>query len=105
MTTTSYAVTGLTCGYCIAEVMERVWALAGVTRVAVDLVKDGPSPVLVSSGPAVRIGQVREVLGQAGFDLTGLWTGEREEHAAHVVHSPSSGRRVAQSTTVKGVAS
>lgn len=73
MTTASYAVTGLTCGYCIAEVMEHVRALAGVTGVAVDLVRDGSSPLMVTSGPAVGIGEVRESLAETGFNLTGEW--------------------------------
>ena len=37
MPTTRYAVTGLTCGYCIAEVVEHVRDLVGVTGVSVDL--------------------------------------------------------------------
>ena len=71
MTTASYAVTGMTCGYCMAEVMEHVRALVGVTGVAVDLVQDGPSPVVVTSGAVLRIARVREAVGEAGFDLTG----------------------------------
>ena len=59
MTRTSYAVEGLTCGYCIGEVMEHVRALVGVTGVAVDLVRDGSSPVVVTSAAEVEIEQVR----------------------------------------------
>ena len=67
MTTTSYAVNGLTCGYCIAEVMQRVRELVGVTGVAVDLVKNGSSPVVVTSGPELEIdedGKVGPCLGE-----------------------------------------
>lgn len=31
MTTASYAVTGMTCGYCLAKVKERIRALVGLT--------------------------------------------------------------------------
>lgn len=85
MTTTSYEVAGLTCGACIAEVMEHVRALAGVTGVAVELVRDGPSPVVVTAGPSVGIGEVRAAVGEAGFDLTGQWT-EKTAHGTR--HSP-----------------
>jgi len=105
MTTTRYAVTGLTCGYCIAEVMEHVRARVGVTGVAVDLVKDGPSPITVTSGPEVVIGQVREALGEAGFDLTGEWTGESEKGTARVLNGPSSGRSSDANMILGGVSS
>jgi len=36
MTTTTYTVEGLTCGFCMAEVMERIHMLPGVTCVAVE---------------------------------------------------------------------
>lgn len=84
MATTIYAVAGLTCGDCLAEVMERVRALEGVTRVAVDLVRDGPSPVEVTSVLPVGIGSVRDAVGEAGFDLTGEWRGEPARGAAHL---------------------
>lgn len=86
MTTASYAVTGMTCGYCIAEVMEHIRDLAGVTGVAIDLVPDGPSPVVVTSGPAVRIASVRDAVGEAGFGLTGEWTGRAAVDHADVPH-------------------
>ena len=87
MTTASYAVTGMTCGYCMAEVMEHIRALVGVTGVAVDLVQDGPSPVVVTSGAVVRIARVREAVGEAGFDLTGEWTGRRAVDGENVPNS------------------
>ena len=87
MTTASYAVTGMPCGYCMAEVMEHIRALVGVTGVAVDLVQDGPSPVVVTSGAADRIARVREAVGEAGFDLTGEWTGQRAIDGENVPNS------------------
>ncbi len=83
MTTTSYRVAGLTCGACIAEVMEHIRELAGVTGVAVQLVRDGPSSVVVTAGPTVGIGEVRAAVGEAGFDLTGQWTGKSGQGTRH----------------------
>jgi len=105
MTTASYAVTGMTCGYCMAEVMEHIRALVGVTGVAVDLVQDGPSPVVVTSGAAVRIARVREAVGEAGFDLTGEWTGQRAVDSAGVPHSRNPVRGRFMRATRGGVSS
>jgi len=103
MTTARYAVTGLTCGFCVVEVMEHVRDLVGVTGVGVDLVKDGPSHVMVTSGPAVVIGQIREAVGAAGFDLTGEWAGESEEGTTRVANSPSAARSPNENATREGV--
>lgn len=37
MTTSSYTVTGMTCGHCVSSVTEEVSELDGVTEVQVDL--------------------------------------------------------------------
>ncbi|MGB8650085.1 MAG: cation transporter, partial [Mycobacteriales bacterium] len=37
MSTSSYTVTGMTCGHCVTSVTEEISALAGVRDVAVDL--------------------------------------------------------------------
>ena len=37
MTTTTYTVTGMTCGHCVSSVTEEVSEVAGVTDVLVDL--------------------------------------------------------------------
>ena len=103
MTTARYTVTGLTCGRCIAEVMEHVRDLVGVTGVGVDLVKDGPSHVMVTSGPAVVIGQIREAVGAAGFDLTEEWAGESEEGTTRVANSPSAARGPNETRQGEGV--
>lgn len=70
MTTASYAVEGLTCGYCMAEVLENVHSLAGVTEVAVDLVRGGQSRLIVTSGSRLKVGTVRAAVENAGFDLS-----------------------------------
>lgn len=43
--------------------------------------------MVVTSGSAVRIGRVREAVGEAGFDLTGEWTGQRAVGTADVPDS------------------
>lgn len=70
VTTATYAVEGLTCGSCIAEVMERVRLLPGVIGLSVDLVTGGPSPLIVTSGYAMAADEVRQAVEHAGFDLT-----------------------------------
>ena len=46
MTTRStYAVSGMTCGHCVAAVSEELGTLEGVTKVSVDLVEGGESMV------------------------------------------------------------
>lgn len=105
MTTTSYAVTGLTCGFCIAEVMEHVRTVAGVTGVSVDLVTDGASPVMVTSGPSVGIGQVREALGETAFALTGEWTGARGKANARAVKGQRAGRSQSRTSNRGGKSS
>ena len=55
MTTTTYTVTGMTCGHCVGAVTKELSGLPGVTEVAIDLVPDGGSTVTVSS-EARRLG-------------------------------------------------
>jgi len=70
MTTAIYAVKGLTCGYCVAEVLENVHSLSSVTDVAVGLVKGGQSQLVVTSQTRLATDAVREAVESAGFDLT-----------------------------------
>ena len=49
MTTSTYAVTGMTCGHCASAVTSELKTLEGVTDVAVDLVAGGTSSVTVTS--------------------------------------------------------
>ena len=50
MTTTTYTVTGMTCGHCVGAVTEELSGLPGVTEVSIDLVPGGGSTVTVSGG-------------------------------------------------------
>jgi copper chaperone len=71
MATTTYTVTGMTCGHCVAAVTEEIQKLDGVTAVDVDLVEDGDSRVSVTSDAALTEDEVREAVDEAGYELTG----------------------------------
>ena len=49
MATTTYKVTGMTCGHCVNAVTSELTGLDGVSAVTVDLVPDGVSLVTVTS--------------------------------------------------------
>ena len=52
MNTSTYTVTGMTCGHCVGAVTQELSGLPGVTDVTIDLVPEGLSTVTVSSaGP------------------------------------------------------
>ena len=68
-TTTTYGVTGMTCGHCISAVQQEVGALPGVQDVAVDLVVDGTSSVRVTSDADLDEAEVRAAVQEAGYEL------------------------------------
>ncbi len=67
--TRTYGVRGLTCWRCLVRVIEGVRALPGVNGVQVDLVPFGESRMSVVPGGVVTRDQIRDSLGQAGFEL------------------------------------
>ena len=69
MSTAGYLVEGMTCGYCMGKVHEKVRSLSGVTKVAMDLGEGGLSPLLVMSGTKLGAAVVREAVESAGFGL------------------------------------
>ena len=69
MTTAGYLVEGMTCGYCMGKVHEKVCSLSGVTKVAMDLVAGGQSPLIVTSGTRLGADAVRVAVESAGFGL------------------------------------
>jgi len=71
MTTTTYAVSGMTCGHCTAAVTEELSKLPGVQNVTIDLNAGGTSAVQVTSESALDEGAVREAVDEAGYELTG----------------------------------
>jgi copper chaperone len=62
MTTTTYTVTGMTCGHCVSSVTEEVSEVAGVTDVQVDL----DSGRMVVTGDADETA-VRAAVAEAGY--------------------------------------
>ncbi|NLT56121.1 MAG: heavy-metal-associated domain-containing protein [Actinomycetales bacterium] len=74
MITTTYTVSGMTCGHCVAAVQEELGRLEGVADVDVDLVSGGLSAVRVNSAAPLDVDRVREAVAEAGYELTG--TGE-----------------------------
>lgn len=70
MTTTTYAVNGMTCGHCTSAVTEELTKLPGVQEVTIDLVKGGTSAVHVVSETNLDESLVRAAVDEAGYELT-----------------------------------
>ena len=64
--TITFAVSGMTCGHCVAAVSAELSALPGVTEVSVDLVAGGTSTVTVTSDSPISRDQVAAALDEAG---------------------------------------
>jgi copper chaperone CopZ len=72
MTTTTYKVTGMTCGHCAHAVTEELRGLDGVRDVQVELNPGGPSAVTVTSDAPLPAGAVAAALDEAGeYTLAG----------------------------------
>jgi copper chaperone CopZ len=69
MTTTTYSVTGMTCGHCSSSVTQEISKLAGVQEVTIDLVAGGTSAVHVTSESALDENAVRAAVDEAGYEL------------------------------------
>ena len=68
MATSTYTVTGMTCGHCVNAVTEEVTALPGVTGVDVDLAS---GRLTVTSDAPVDDDAVRAAVDEAGYELAG----------------------------------
>jgi copper chaperone CopZ len=68
-TTTTYSVSGMTCGHCTSAVTEEIGKLAGVQGVTIDLVAGGTSAVHVTSESALDESAVRDAVDEAGYAL------------------------------------
>ena len=66
MITTSYDVTGMTCGHCVTAVRAELTQLPGVTDVTIGLVPGGASAVTVTSGRQLAEREIRDALDEAG---------------------------------------
>lgn len=71
MSTSTYTVTGMTCGHCVSSVTEELTALPGVRDVEVDLVAGGDSTVTVTSEQPLEEDAVRAAVDEAGYALAG----------------------------------
>ena len=69
MSTTTYPVTGMTCGHCVTSVTEEVSALPGVTGVDIDLVPGGTSQVTVTSQEPLDRTAVAAAVDKASYQL------------------------------------
>lgn len=66
---TEYLVTGMTCGHCVASVIEEVSMLPGVSAVTVDLVVGAASTVHVTSATEPARPDIRAAIDEAGYLL------------------------------------
>ena len=69
MTSTTYAVRGMTCGHCVNAVTEEISAIPGVNEVTIDLVEGGDSTVTVASDAELELEAVRAAVDEAGYEL------------------------------------
>ena len=65
-TTSTWTVTGMTCGHCASAVTSELKSLDGVSDVSVDLVAGGTSSVTVTSAQPLDRAQVAAALDEAG---------------------------------------
>ena len=66
MSQSTYTVSGMTCGHCVASVTEEITEIDGVTDVAVDL---PTGAVTVTSDRPLDQAQVRAAVEEAGYQL------------------------------------
>lgn len=64
--TSTYTVTGMTCGHCVSSVTEEVQEIPGVEDVAVELESGA---VTITSAEPVDAGAVRSAVEEAGYQL------------------------------------
>ena len=68
MSSSTYTVTGMTCGHCVSAVTEEISQLPGVQAVDVDLASGA---VTVTSDAPVEEAAVRAAVEEAGYELVG----------------------------------
>ena len=72
MNTTAFVLEGLTCSSCLAEALEAIFEVDGVTHVAVSLMAGGRSPAVVDGSAPLSVGDLRAAVGRVGFGLLEL---------------------------------
>lgn len=68
-TTTTFGVTGMTCGNCVRHVTEELEAIDTVKSVSIELVTDGASQVTVVSDDEIPTDTLRSAIDEAGYSL------------------------------------
>ena len=68
MTTTTYAIKGMTCGHCVNSVSSELGQLPGVSDVQVDLTT---GTATVTSEQPLDPQAVRDAVDEAGYELVG----------------------------------
>ena len=66
MTTTSFQVSGMTCGHCVQSVTDEVGRLDGVIDVTVELAS---GTVTVTSESGIDVAGVRAAVDEAGYEV------------------------------------
>jgi copper chaperone len=69
MSTSTYAVAGMTCAHCVVAVTEEFELLDEVSNVEVDLNAGGHSVVTVTSAAPLPVAAVRAAVSEAGYTL------------------------------------
>ncbi len=69
--TRAYSVRGMTCDHCTRSVTAELEALGTVSDVAVDLVPQGDSTIIVTSSAELAQDVVRNAVARAGYELVG----------------------------------
>jgi copper chaperone CopZ len=64
--TTTYQITGMTCGHCVSAVTKELSALPGVRQVEVDL---SSGAAMVTSDALLPLDEVRMAVDEAGYSL------------------------------------
>lgn len=107
MATSMYAVQGLTCASCLAEVLESIRSLIGVTAVSMDLVPGGRSPLIVTSEATLSVEAMRVAVQSAGFLLTdvGAQAGRRRRDRSGIRGKEMHPDRERMASSIGGVSS
>ncbi len=66
MSTSTYTVTGMTCGHCVTSVTEELTNVDGISDVAVDL---ATGTVTITSDGPVEEAAVRAAVDEAGYEV------------------------------------
>lgn len=67
--TQRYDIAGMTCGHCVAAVIQELRGLDGVRDVHIDLVAGGTSTASVTSTSALSAADVAGAVDEAGYEL------------------------------------